>query len=65
MFWNLFKKKNKEISDEKKESCGITHTIDKKTRCRICDKTYTKDFTAGLCASCWEKDYDLKKEFYL
>ena len=64
MFWNLFKKKKIEISDKKIESHGIVHSVEKKPRCRVCDKTYTEDYTAGLCASCWKKDYDLKKEFY-
>ena len=64
MFWNLFKKKTKDISDKKTGSHGIIHSADKKPRCRICNKTFTEDFTSGLCVSCWKKSYDSKKVFY-
>lgn len=64
MFWNLFKKKAKEISDKKTESHGIIHLVDKKPKCRTCNTTYTEDFTAGLCISRWKKDYNSKKVFY-
>jgi len=64
MFWNLFKKKKMEIPDKENKSLRFIHSAEKIPRCRMCDKTYTEDYTAGLCVSCWQKVYDSKKEFY-
>ena len=64
MFWNLFKKKKKEDANKQIESHGMIHKIEKPWKCRICNEIYTEDYTAGLCISCWEKEFAFKKNFY-